>query len=59
MKERQSEDVRAVKERDSSSRGASLVGSIPTLRIEASLRLLQVRPTQMGNCAPNAQVQPR
>ncbi len=28
-----SEDVRAVKERDSSSRGASLVGSIPTLRI--------------------------
>ena len=51
QKEAQSEDVRAVKERDSSSRGASLVGSIPTLRIEVSLHLLQVRPLQfMGFC---------
>ena len=48
-----SEDVRAVKERDSSSRGASLVGSIPTLRIRASPRPLQVGPTQKGNCESN------
>jgi hypothetical protein len=42
----ESEDVRAVKERDSSSRGASLVGSIPTLRIRVSPHPLQVGPLQ-------------
>jgi len=35
------EDVRVVKERDSSSRGASRKGSIPFLRIEVRHHLLQ------------------
>lgn len=42
-----------VKERDSSSRGASRMGSIPIPRIEVSLRLIQVRPPQMENCVQN------